>query len=97
MALFHAYIGVDYSGAGEPGERQPGLQVYRSTAAAGSVGRVTPPGAKVTASWSRRELAAWLGEEIRGAAGFLGRYLEPPLTEAERELARLEGWILGVA
>lgn len=70
MTAFHAYIGVDYSGAGEPGERQAGIQVFRATAgAAGSVGRVAPPRAKATASWSRRELSAWLGEQLFGSAG----------------------------
>lgn len=39
--------------------------------------------------------ARWVTDmERRGA---LGRYLEPPLTDAERERAMREGWILGVA
>ncbi len=39
-------------------------------------------------------VCAWLQE--RDGAGFLEYYFALPLTEAERELARLEGWILGV-
>ncbi len=37
----------------------------------------------------------WL--QRASANGFLERYLDPPLTEEEREAAALEGWILGVA
>lgn len=37
----------------------------------------------------------WLQE--RDDFGFLNRYIDPPLSEDERNLARLEGWILGVA
>jgi hypothetical protein len=39
-------------------------------------------------------VARWLRETCEG--GFLERYLDPPLTEAERETAMLEGWILGI-
>lgn len=39
--------------------------------------------------------ARWLAETAR--RGFLDRYLHPPLTDAERATAALEGWILGVA
>ena len=38
--------------------------------------------------------ARWLEECDR--AGTLDRYLHPPLTEGEKTLAALEGWILGV-
>jgi hypothetical protein len=40
-------------------------------------------------------VARWLMETHRN--GFVERYLHPPLTEDEREIARLEGWILGIA
>lgn len=36
----------------------------------------------------------WLKETCEG--GFLDRYLHPPLTKDEWEVAGLEGWILGV-
>jgi hypothetical protein len=39
--------------------------------------------------------ARWLSE--LAARDLLGRYLAPPLTAAERELAAREGWILGVS
>ncbi len=39
--------------------------------------------------------ARWLAETDR--RGLLPRYFEPPLTESERAIADLEGWILGVA
>jgi len=40
-------------------------------------------------------VARWLRE--MDVNGFLGRYFEPPLTKGELELARREGWILGVS
>jgi hypothetical protein len=40
-------------------------------------------------------VARWLAEAE--AVGRLGRYLEPPLTDAERAVAAREGWILGLA
>jgi uncharacterized short protein YbdD (DUF466 family) len=40
-------------------------------------------------------VAQWLQETCE--RGFLGRYLDPPLTPKERQIAELEGWILGVA
>lgn len=40
-------------------------------------------------------VARWLEESAR--RGILGHYFEPPLTEAERRIAGLEGWILGIA
>jgi len=39
-------------------------------------------------------VARWLQEA--DAKGILGRYLDPPLSEAERRVAEREGWILGV-
>ncbi len=39
--------------------------------------------------------ARWLAES--SARGILGRYFEPPLTLPERDMARREGWIPGVA
>lgn len=39
-------------------------------------------------------VARWLAES--DARGSLSRYFDPPLTEAERQTANLEGWILGV-
>jgi hypothetical protein len=40
-------------------------------------------------------VAQWLSE--MGERGFLDRYFRPPLTEDEKRLARLEGWILGIS
>jgi hypothetical protein len=39
--------------------------------------------------------ARWLSDVV--ARGLFGRYLAPPLTREERELAAREGWILGVS
>ncbi len=40
-------------------------------------------------------ICAWLQE--RDQFGLLGAYFTPPLSEEEKERARLEGWILGVS
>jgi hypothetical protein len=40
-------------------------------------------------------IARWLKETSEG--GHLDRYLQPPLTDGERKVAELEGWILGIA
>lgn len=39
-------------------------------------------------------VAEWL--RTRDAAGLLSPYFEPGLTDAERRVAAVEGWILGV-
>lgn len=40
-------------------------------------------------------VSRWLSETSDN--GFLERYLHPPLTDEEREIAMLEGWIFGIA
>jgi hypothetical protein len=40
-------------------------------------------------------IARWLWETDEG--GFLDRYFDPPLPEASRRIAALEGWILGIS
>ncbi len=42
-----------------------------------------------------KAVALWLQDPDR--LGFLPRYFEPPLSDQDRDAARLEGWILGVA
>lgn len=39
-------------------------------------------------------IARWLSE--MDERGFLGRYFSPPLTDEERQVADLKGWILGI-
>jgi hypothetical protein len=40
-------------------------------------------------------VARWIEESAR--RGIIGRYFDPPLTLPERQIAALEGWILGVS
>ena len=40
-------------------------------------------------------IARWLKETDE--RGFLDGYFHPPLTDEERQVAELEGWILGIA
>jgi hypothetical protein len=39
-------------------------------------------------------VARWLKDMDTG--GYLSTYFHPPLTAGEREMAKLEGWILGI-
>ncbi|MCA9027984.1 MAG: hypothetical protein KDA86_22430 [Planctomycetaceae bacterium] len=39
-------------------------------------------------------VARWLSEAEQ--RGILSRYFDPPLTDEERSIADLEGWILGI-
>jgi len=39
-------------------------------------------------------VARWMEETAR--KGALSHYLNPPLTKVEKEIAALEGWILGI-
>ncbi len=39
-------------------------------------------------------IACWLKEKDRN--GFLDQYFQPPLTDEEKRIAKLEGWILGI-
>jgi len=61
MPGFERYIGIDYSGAGAPDSRQPGLRAFEGSASSppsqvrGTSGR----------NWSRRELARWLEAQLR--------------------------------
>jgi len=65
---FTKFIGIDYSGARTPEDPLSALEVY---AADGSLPtRVAPPSA--IWGWSRRELAAWLVDELQGDPVLVG-------------------------
>ena len=61
-------------------------------------GAAAPPlprgGAERSRSHDAYAICAWLQERDR--LGLLRPYFTPPLSEPERERARLEGWILGI-
>jgi hypothetical protein len=58
MSLFTQYIGIDYSGEGQPTQRITGLQVYRADH--GQIPQLVTSSAKGATRWSRAELAEWL-------------------------------------
>lgn len=60
---FREHIGIDYSGAGAPGEGCSGLRVFRSRP--GAEASEVHPGGRQGRRWSRIALAAWLGEVLR--------------------------------
>jgi hypothetical protein len=59
--LFQAYVGIDYSGAGKPTARIPGLKVYRAMGSAPPA-RVPAEGGRTT--WNRKLVAEWLLERL---------------------------------
>ncbi|MBS0265606.1 MAG: hypothetical protein JSS02_26975 [Planctomycetes bacterium] len=54
----------------------------------------SPHGKRTADEHDAYATARWLAE--MDARGFLERYFNPPLTDAERRVADLEGWILGI-
>jgi len=62
---FRRYLGIDYSGAGTPETRLPGLRVYATEAPKVPTHEITAPAAG--GRWSRCELARWLTNTL--AAG----------------------------
>jgi hypothetical protein len=53
-----------------------------------------PPEGRTADQHDAYSVAAWMREADRGGA--LAEYFEPSLTDAERRIAEIEGWILGV-
>jgi hypothetical protein len=93
---FERYIGIDYSA------RRPQTPVAKGSAftlprAPASHGCVVGDDAFQTKAGDGHAafaVAAWLQRADRN--GSLGGYWNPPLTPEELEIARIEGWILGV-
>ena len=96
MPQFARYIGIDYSA------RRPQTPVAKGSAftlprAPASHGCVVGDDAFQTKAGDGHAafaVAAWLQRADRN--GSLGGYWNPPLTPEELEIARIEGWILGV-
>ncbi|WP_144844699.1 hypothetical protein [Paenibacillus cremeus] len=66
--LFDRYIGIDYSGRGEPDERTSGIQVVELDQE-GNVRRIAPGGGPArTFSWSRREVYEYLSALLAAAS-----------------------------
>jgi hypothetical protein len=62
--VFDLYIGIDYSGRGEPGERTSGIQAVEADAE-GRVERISPSGGRNgTYSWSRKEVYEYLRSRL---------------------------------
>ncbi|GAB0149989.1 hypothetical protein McPS_27290 [Marichromatium sp. PS1] len=61
--LFSRYLGIDYSGAGTPEQRLPGIRAYRLDADDDLPSEVFPEGC--AQRWSRRALAEWLETVLR--------------------------------
>jgi hypothetical protein len=60
---FDRYIGIDYSGEGEPDQRLPGLAVFQAHPDKPPT-KVIPPDNKGW-NWTRREIAVWLVEQLQ--------------------------------
>ena len=82
-AAFERYIGIDYSGA-ETCESYPALWSHSFP----RDGRDShQQGAYATTEWLRRS----------DPDGALERFFSPSLTDRERKVAEIEGWIQGIA
>ena len=62
---FSRSIGIDYSGAETPEAGLPGLRVYAADTETPPIEVPPPPGPKQ--HWTRRGLAHWLADQLRGA------------------------------
>jgi hypothetical protein len=108
-AAFDRYIGIDYSGAETCESGLRGLRVYMGDRATEPREVAPPPSPRK--NWTRKAIAHWLvrdshqqdayatAEWLRRSdqAGSLERFFSPSLTEHERKVAEIEGWILGIA
>ena len=91
MALFHSYIGIDYSGAKTPTSRNRGLQVFRATVDHDPRRVKSPAGKKF--SWTRKEIGHWCLEQLkRGDPVIIGidHGFSFPMSYMERY--RIAGW-----
>lgn len=91
---YELYIGIDYSGRGEPDRRVPGIQAVEMKPD-GSFRRVSPLGdGGRSFNWSRRELHAYLHDLLsqQGRAAIIG--IDHNLSFPARYFAqhRLEDW-----
>jgi hypothetical protein len=74
MAPFTRFIGIDYSGAGTPHERLPGLQVYVATPADAlprKVSAAAPGRGGRSPHWTRAGVAQWLLHLARSGEPFV--------------------------
>lgn len=69
MTSFSLFVGIDYSGAETPTSRLAGLQVYAVRPGSAEPERRNSPTRSTNrqlVNWTRREIAEWLRDEIRG-------------------------------
>jgi hypothetical protein len=96
VAGFHRFIGIDYSGAGTPRARLPGLQVYAATPADPVADKVPagPPGRTGRSPhWTRAGVAAWLLDQARAGERFIaGLDFCFSFPEAYLQRNRLSDW-----
>jgi hypothetical protein len=74
MTAYDLYIGIDYSGAGTPTARLPGLRVCVARPGVAACEMCPSPTARRSgrkAHWTRRELAEWLRDEACSGRRFL--------------------------
>ena len=63
--MFQRYIGIDYSGAGEPTKGNQYLRVYVAEGADTPTEQSRPDGSR-SQYWSRKQIAEWLVSQLRG-------------------------------
>lgn len=108
MSLFSRYIGIDYSGAETPTASLKGLRAYVASESEAplEVPHLPSPAMRVfrgsgfcAGRTPDQQDAYTVSRRLQEAdlAGNLGQFFQPSLTEDERAVADIEGWILGVA
>ena len=70
VGVFDRYIGIDYSGAETPTSSLKGLRVYVATPKTLPEEVQPPPSPRKY--WTRKELAEWLVEQLKGPGTFIG-------------------------
>ena len=94
-ARLDLHIPIDSSGRELPTSRTPALQVYAASDTEETPPILTPASSvNAYKNWNRIQIAEWLSS--LDERGFLRRYFDPSLTDEERTIADLEGWIPGI-
>jgi len=100
-AAFGRCIGIDYSGAQTPSASLKGLRAYMADQASPPVEVQPPPGPRKYWTASAGAICSRAVQPPPGPRKYwtrrgLAEFFRPDLAPDEREVAGVEGWVLGV-